>query len=125
MSFGVFKLSLGIIGKLSFGQNAQKYTLVLNSFSDQILTILCQRYAMPSGTWLGVVAYILPVKSQGFSNATCNNSNSDIIGPHRRGTRLRFALVQAFRVGEGFYLHGQVEDTQGKLWDGSRLPHRL
>ena len=38
--------------------------------------------------------------------------------------RFTFTIVQAFRIGEGIYLRGQTEDTQGKLWDGSRLPHR-
>ena len=39
-------------------------------------------------------------------------------------TRFTFALVQAFRVGEGFYLHGQVEDIQSNLWEDWPLPLR-
>ena len=37
-------------------------------------------------------------------------------------TRFTFAMVQAFRIGEGFYLHIPVEDVQGKLWDDWPLP---
>ena len=39
--------------------------------------------------------------------------------------RFTFALTQAFRSGEGFYLRRWVEDTLGKLWKTSRLPLRL
>ena len=45
--------------------------------------------------------------------------NSGIIG-----SRFTFAFVQAFRVGEGFYLHGQVEDIQSNLWEDWPLPLR-
>ena len=40
-------------------------------------------------------------------------------------SRFTFALVQAFRIGGGFYLHLPVVGIQGKLWDDSPLPDRL
>ena len=40
------------------------------------------------------------------------------------GARFKFALVQAFQIGEGVYLHLPVVGIQGKLWDDSPLPDR-
>ena len=39
--------------------------------------------------------------------------------------RFTFAMVQAFRIVGGFYLHLPVVGIQGKLWDDSLLPDRL
>ena len=39
--------------------------------------------------------------------------------------RFTFAMFQAFRIGEDFYSHLPIEDIQGMLWDGWRLPNRL
>ena len=62
-----------------------------------------------------------------FSEAfeTSRGSGAIIVFITTYSLPVTFTMVQAFRIGEGFYSHLEPQDVQGKLRVGWRLPPRL